>query len=92
MNQKTNFSFEVQYPAGSDSNQAQRDAVMAALGPALQQLLKAQDSAATVMVSDSHRGSDNKLVELSTTLQDPQIADILKTFAAQHGVLVSAFE
>jgi hypothetical protein len=92
MTMKTNFSFEVQYLAKSDSTQAERDEVMAGLGPRLQQLLAAGDSAATVAVSDSHKGSGNKIVELTTTLKDPQIAAILKAFSAQHGVRVTALE
>jgi hypothetical protein len=92
MTMKTNFSFEVQYLAKSDSTQAERDEVMTGLGPRLQQLLAAGDSAATVAVSDSHKGSGHKIVELTTTLQDPQIAVILKAFSAQHGVRVTALE
>lgn len=89
---KTNFSFDVQYPATSRSTQAQRDEVMDSLGPTLQALLAGQDKAATVTVSDSHRGEGNKLVELTTTLGDARIAEILKAFSARHGVEVSAFE
>ena len=92
MKQKTNFSFEVQYLASSDKEQDQLNAVMASLEPALQQLLTAQDSAATVLVSDSHKGSANKLVELTTSLSDSQVAGILQGFSEQHGVAVSAFE
>lgn len=89
---KTNFSFEVQYLAQSDSTQTARDAVMDGLGPLLQEQLAAGDSAATVMVSDSHKGSGHKIVELTTTLQDAQIATVLKAFSAQHGVRVQALE
>jgi len=45
-----------------------------------------------VVVSDSHKGSDNKIVKLVTTLQDPQIAAALKAFSDQHGVTVTALE
>lgn len=89
---KTNFSYDVQYPAQSDTTQAQRDAVMDSLGPTLQALLAVQDKAATVVVSDSHRGNGNKLVELTTTLGDTQVAEILQAFSAQHGVLVAPLE
>ena len=89
---KTNFSYDVQYPAQSDTTQAQRDAVMDVLGPTLQALLAVQDKAATVVVSDSHRGNGNKLVELTTTLGDTQVAEILQAFSAQHGVLVAPLE
>ena len=89
---KTNFSYDVQYPAQSDTTQAQRDAVMDALGPTLQALFAVQDKTATVVVSDSHRGNGNKLVELTTTLGDTQVAEILQAFSAQHGVLVAPLE
>ena len=89
---KTNFSFEIQYAADSQSSQAQRDEVMDSLGPSLQALLAAQDPAASVMVSDSHKGHGNKLVELTTTLGDTEIAQILQGFSARHGVIVSALE
>lgn len=92
MTMKTNFSFEVQYLAQSDRTQAERDAVMDELGPLLQKLLAVGDSAASVVVSDSHKGSDHKIVELTTTLQDPQIEEILKAFSAQYGVRVDALE
>ena len=89
---KTNFSFDIQYSAASQSTRAQRDELMDSLAPVLQALLAAQDKAATVTVSDSHRGDGNKLVELTTTLGDAGIADILKAFAARHGVVVTALE
>ncbi|SFV00639.1 hypothetical protein SAMN05216350_11248 [Polaromonas sp. YR568] len=94
MNPKTNFSFEVQYTAdsGAGASSAGADGVMASLGPSLQKLFAATDPAATVAVSDSHKGSGNKLVELTTTLQDAEIADILKAFSGQHGVSVNALE
>ena len=89
---KTNFSFEVQYPAHSDSTQPERNALMGSLDTTLQHLLATQDSEAQVAVSDSHKGSGNKIVELTTTLQDAQIAEILQAFSAEHGVTVSAVE
>ncbi len=92
MNFKTNFSYEVQYPAHSDSTQSQRDEVMDSLGATLQALLAAQDSSAMVAVSDSHKGGGHKIVELTTTLQDAQVAEILKAFSAQHRVTVSVLE
>lgn len=89
---KTNFSFEVQYPAHSASTQPERNALMGSLDTTLQHLLATQDSEAQVAVSDSHKGSGNKIVELTTTLQDAQIAEILQAFSAEHGVTVSAVE
>ena len=90
MNPKTNFSFEVQYTA--DSAQTGADGVMASLGPSLQKVFAATDPSATVAVSDSHKGDSNKLIELTTTLQDAEIANILQAFSGQHGVTVSALE
>lgn len=92
MNPKTNFSFEVQYTADTSTAQAGPDGVMASLGPSLQTLFAATDPSATVAVSDSHKGSGNKIVELVTTLQDAEIAGILKAFSGQHGVRVTALE
>ena len=92
MSLKTNFSFEVQYEEGTNAGKDERDGVMASLGPSLQKLFAAGDPAATVTVSDSHKGGGNKLVELTTTLQDGEIAGILLAFSGQHGVRVSALE
>jgi hypothetical protein len=38
-----------------------------------------------VQVSESHRGANNKIVELVTTLWDGQIASALKRFCETHG-------
>jgi hypothetical protein len=92
MNPKTNFSFEVQYTTDSSPAQTGPEGVMASLGPSLQTAFAAGDPAATVAVSDSHKGAGNKIVELVTTLPDAEIAGILKTFSAQHGVAVNALE
>lgn len=92
MGQKTNFSFEVCYPAQSDRGETERREVMGNLRPALMRLLAADDSAATVAVSDSHRGDASKLVELTTTLSDAQIAGVLQAFTSRHGVSVTALE
>lgn len=89
---KTNFSFDVQYPVHAGGTQAQRDAVMKSLDSLLQEPLSVHDADARVVVSDSHKGSDNKLVELTSTLSDAQIAEVLKVFSAQHGVVVTALE
>ncbi|MFZ3139851.1 hypothetical protein [Polaromonas sp.] len=89
---KTHFAFDVQYLADSDRSQSQRDDLMSSLQATLLQLLAAQDGAATVAVSDSHKGSGNKLVELTTTLEDAQVTGVLKAFSEQYGVSVTAFE
>jgi hypothetical protein len=92
MNTKTNFSFELYYTDSSTSTQAQRDEVMHTLEPALNALFTASDSTATVTVSDSHKGGDNKLVELVTTLQDAKIAEVFKGFCDAHGITMAALE
>jgi hypothetical protein len=92
MTSKTNFSFEVQYAARSGAAQDERDGLMGSLGPSLQKLFAADDPSATVTVSDSHKGDGNKIIELTTTLQDPQVAATLQAFSKQHGVAVSALE
>ena len=92
MSQKTNFSFEVSYPAGSDRGDAERGELMGNLGATLMGLLATDDSAATVAVSDSHKGDASKLVELTTTLSDAQIAGVLQAFTSRHGVTVKALE
>lgn len=65
---------------------------MDSLAPTLQALFTEQDSAATVTASDGRKGESSKLVELTTTLGDAPIAEILKAFSARHGVAVHAFE
>lgn len=92
MTSKTHFSFEFQYTDASQATQAERDKVMDSLGPTLQALFATGDAAATVEESDSHKGSNNKIVELVTTLEDAQIAEILKRFCEQHAVTFSALE
>ena len=89
---RTHFSFEINFPALSDAGTQQPGDTLASLGPALQKLLTAQDSQASVAISDSHKGAGSKLAELTTSLQDAQIADILQAFSAQHGVTVTALE
>lgn len=92
---KTRFSFEVQYPAPTEAAgkpAAPHDTVMDTLESSLKTLLQAQDKAATVTVSDSHKGNDNKLVELVSTLQDEQLEKLLADFSAQHGLTINALE
>ena len=92
MGVNTHFSFEIQVPADSSRGEAERSQVMESLQPALMQLLAAQDPQAQVVVSTSHRGNSSKLVELTTSLDDAQLAGVLKAFSGQHGVNVTAFE
>ncbi len=91
MSTKTNFSFEVFY-AESSAPPPAGDEVMKTLGPSLQGLLAAKDGAASVIVSDSHKGSNNRIVEITTTLQDAQLAEVLKAFSETHGLTVSVLE
>jgi hypothetical protein len=89
---KTNYEFEVYYPAHSSSPEAEREDLMGMLGPVLQELLAEKDSAAHVAVSNSPKGGQHKLVELSTTLGGDQIAEILQALSLRHGVIVNALE
>lgn len=92
MNTTTNFSFELYYTATSTADAGQRETVMRKLGPSLQALLAARDSTAKVSVSDSHKGPDNKIVELSTTLQDAGVVEILKSFCDASGLTLDVVE
>jgi hypothetical protein len=69
-----------------------RDDVMKRLQALLQAQFEPLDASATVQVSESHRGANNKLVELVTTLQDEQIASALTCFCEAHGVTITALE
>lgn len=92
MSPKTSFSFEVQYAPDSKTPYAARDAALDKAESALQALFTAQDKGAAVSLSDSQKGSGNRILELVTTLGDAQIADILKTFSEQHSLSISALE
>lgn len=92
MEPNTNFSYKVQYPADSSRSPEQRTEVMNSLQGLVQQLLAAQDSQATVVVSGNHRSGSTKLVEMTTRLGDAQLARMLQGFSEQHGVRVTAFE
>ena len=92
MSTKTNFSFELYYAESSATTQDQQSQTMRTLQPSLCTLFGASDSTASVTVSDSHKGSFNKIIELVTTLQDTQIAEILKGFCDAHGTTVTALE
>ena len=92
MSTKTNFSFELYYAESSATTQDQQSQTMRTLQPSLCALFGASDSTASVTVSDSHKGSFNKIIELVTTLQDTQIAEILKGFCDAHGTTVTALE
>ena len=89
---KTNFSFEVRYPAESARSQAEQAEVMDALEGSLRGLLAVQDPQVGVMVSDSQGSGTMKRIELTTLLGDEQLADVLKAFAERHGVSFSVLE
>ncbi len=89
---KTNFTFEVQIPEKGEAAADKGESVMQSLEPALQARLAEHDSAASVVVSDSHRGANSKIAELTTTLGDAEIAGILKKFCDEQGVTVNAME
>lgn len=92
MNLKTNFSFALQYAPDTKTPYGERDAALDKAGPALQALFAAQDTGAAVSLNDSQKGSGNRILELSTTLDDTQIAGILKEFSEQHGLSINALE
>ena len=92
MNTKTNFSFELFYEERTAITTDQRNDVMRKLEATLADAFKANDAAAVITVSDSHKGSQNKIVELVTAQTDAQIEETLKMFAQQTGLTVTALE
>ena len=92
MNTKTNFSFELFYAERTAITTEQRNEVMRKLEPSLNTAFKANDDAAVVTVSDSQKGSYNKIIELVTTQTDAQIEETLKQFCQQTGLTVAALE
>lgn len=92
MTTKTNFSFELFYAERTAITTEQRNEVMRKLEPSLNTAFKANDDAAVVAVSDSQKGSYNKIVELMTTQTDAQIEETLKQFCQQTGLTVTALE
>ena len=89
---KTNFSFELQYAALSPVSLEQRNTFMTTLEAKLLALLNVNDPTATVVIYNSHKGNDNKILELVTTASDAEIAALLKTFCSDNGIDVSALE
>jgi hypothetical protein len=92
MSMKTNFSFELFYTDRTAITTEQRNEVMRKLEPSLNNAFQVNDSAAVVTVSDSHKGSYNKIAELVSTQSDAQIAETLKQFCQQTGLTVSMLE
>ncbi|MES2414184.1 MAG: hypothetical protein V4614_10315 [Pseudomonadota bacterium] len=92
MTAKTNFSFEVFYPERSAITIEQRNETMRKLGPTLQALLAVGDSNAAVVISDSHKGSGNKIVEITTTLDDAALGEVLQKFSSTNDLTVTALE
>ncbi|MES2512261.1 MAG: hypothetical protein V4625_20225 [Pseudomonadota bacterium] len=91
MTPKTSFAFEI-YRAESSTVQAAGEDVMTTLEATLTKLLAAEDGSAAVVASDSHKGSNHKIVEITTTLQDAPLADLLKAFGERQGLTISAAE
>ena len=92
MNTKTNFSFELFYAERTAVTTEQRNEVMRKLEPSLNTAFKVNDDAAVATVSDSQKGSYNKIIELVTTQTDAQIEETLKQFCQQTGLTVAALE
>lgn len=91
--QITNFSFQVQLPAGSTTEDNAHDtSVMDTLQTALQSAFAAVDPQAQVLVSRSHRGTSHQLVEITAALQDAQVQSVLGAFTQAHGVVIQALE
>lgn len=88
----THFSYDVQFPAHSETPQAEREDIMASLSPSLEGLLSINDPAATVTDTESHKGEGHRIVELTTTLNDEQVGFAMKAFSRQHGLAVNALE
>ena len=88
----THFSYDVQFPAHSETPQAERADIRASLSPSLEGLLSINDPAATVTDTESHKGEGHRIVELTTTLNDEQVGSAMKAFSRQHGLAVNALE
>ena len=94
VNVETNFSFEVYYTELSASSESQRDRFMRDLEPTVQALLAANDSGAKVSVgvSDSHKGSGHKIMEVTTTMAEAQMYGVIRQFCDTNGVTITALE
>lgn len=88
----TQFSYDVQFPAHSETPQAERDEVMASLSPSLEGLLSINDPDAKVIDTESHKGEGHRIVELTTSLDDEQVGSAMKAFSKQYGLAVNALE
>ena len=88
----TNFSYDVKFSEQNDTPVEDRKEVMDSLSDSLQGLLAVNDPDATVTDSDSPKGEDHKVIELTTTLDDEQVGAALKVFSKQHGLSISALE
>ena len=89
---KTNFSFELYFTNASQKPADERAAVMRDLGTLLEQALLPRDAQARVTVTDSHKGSDNKIAELTTTLTDAELGGVLQPFCQAQGLTLDALE
>ena len=90
---KTNFTFEIQYPAAPDHAPTPAPTQdIEALMPKLLTQLKAQDESASVTVGNSHKGQNSRIVEVVTALPDDAMAKILEAFTADNGVTAKAVD
>ena len=92
MDLKTSFSFDLQLPVTAGGTALNRQARMQQLELQLQHALRARDAAAVLASSSSHRGDGNRIVELTTTLQDTDITAILQSFASENSVRITPVE
>lgn len=92
MNTTTIFSFELFYSASATADADRRDTVMRTLDASLRALLADQDTSARIRISDSHKGVDNKIVEITTTLGDAALAGVLKQFCDTSGLTMNIVE
>lgn len=92
MNIKTNFSFALFYEERTAITTERRNEVMRKLELSLNTAFKANDVAAVATVSDSQKGSYNKIIELVTSQTDAQIEETLKQFCQQTGLTLTALE
>lgn len=86
------FSYDVQFPAHSDTPRAERDETMASLSTSLEGLLSINDPDAKVIDTDSHKGEGHRIVELTTTLDNEQIGAAMKAFSKQYGLAINPLE
>lgn len=86
------YLYDVQFPSNTEVPQAEQDEVMASLSSSLEGLLSLNDDKATVTDTESHKGEGHRLLDVSTTLDDEQMATAIKALAKQTGLAVNPQE